>query len=385
MWRSGRLISAILIIAALFCGLGARPLNEPDEGRYAGIAAAMLDSGDWTTPRLWGLPHLDKPPAAYWALAASMRVFGRNAWAVRLPLAAAALAAAWATRLLAHDLAGPTAATWAPVILASSLLFEVMARMATTDIILTASIAWTAAAAWRLRKPPDGRTRSRLAWGALAALSLAAGILAKGPAAVALPLGACIVAALGQRERSFSWLAAPAAAGFAGLGLAAPWFAAVETREPGALHYMFFDQAVGHALGTTVNKRPGGVLYYAPILIAGLCPWTAWAITPLRRKWRAQLEPERRAGALFLAAWAGLTIVIFSLVSSKLPAYVLPLFPPAAVLIAWAWFEPPVSNPENSGKSALALALLGLAAAPAALGAVYHAPAGLWLALATGA
>ena len=75
-------------VLLLFLGLlGTRSLNEPDEGRYAEIAREMVETGNWLVPHIWYVPHLDKPPFTYWAVAASLSVFGVNEWAARLPLA----------------------------------------------------------------------------------------------------------------------------------------------------------------------------------------------------------------------------------------------------------------------------------------------------------
>ena len=84
---------------SLFFLLGGRSLNEPDEGRYAEVAREMLETGNWLVPHFWYAPHLDKPPLAYWAVAASMSAFGQNEWAVRLPLALAGLSGLWAVSI----------------------------------------------------------------------------------------------------------------------------------------------------------------------------------------------------------------------------------------------------------------------------------------------
>src|SRR5439155_25021422 len=111
-------------------------LNEPDEGRYSEIAREMLESGDWLVPHFWYEPHLDKPPFTYWAVAVSMKVFGQNEWAVRLPLALAGLSGVWAACLLGSALGGRLAGWWSAIILQTSLLYFGMARMLTTDIFL---------------------------------------------------------------------------------------------------------------------------------------------------------------------------------------------------------------------------------------------------------
>ena len=147
-WLAGLTLFTFLFL------LGSRSLNEPDEGRYAEIAREMIELGDWIVPQFWYVPHLDKPPLTYCAVAVSMSVFGQNEWAVRLPLALAGISGVWASYLFGCALGGPRVGLRSALILQSSLLYFVMARMLTTDIILTQFIAW----AEKLAK--SGRHRS---------------------------------------------------------------------------------------------------------------------------------------------------------------------------------------------------------------------------------
>ena len=89
-----------LTLFTFFILLGSRSLNEPDEGRYSEIAREMIETGDWLVPHLWYLPHLDKPPMTCWLVAASMKLFGQNEWAARLPVALAGISGVWAAFLL---------------------------------------------------------------------------------------------------------------------------------------------------------------------------------------------------------------------------------------------------------------------------------------------
>ncbi|MEK7867008.1 MAG: glycosyltransferase family 39 protein, partial [Planctomycetota bacterium] len=82
------------------------PLAETSEGRYASIAAAMSDSGDWVVPRYNGSPHLEKPPLTYWLAAASIRLLGKTELAVRLPVLLAAIGLVLATAWLGAALFG---------------------------------------------------------------------------------------------------------------------------------------------------------------------------------------------------------------------------------------------------------------------------------------
>lgn len=85
--------AVVTVLAAFLLAMsfqGSRGLWEPDEGRYTAVALEMLRLGDFVHPMLHREhAHYTKPPLTYWAIAASVRLFGRNEWAVRLPYALA--------------------------------------------------------------------------------------------------------------------------------------------------------------------------------------------------------------------------------------------------------------------------------------------------------
>src|SRR5437867_2385552 len=130
-WRVG---IAMLAVFVLFFQLGTRGLNEPDEGRYAEVGREMAASGDWLVPRFNGVEHLSKPPLTYWLIAASIKVFGANEWAARLPAGLAALATVVALYLLVRRAADETTGLWAAAVLLSCAQFFIVARLITTDM-----------------------------------------------------------------------------------------------------------------------------------------------------------------------------------------------------------------------------------------------------------
>src|SRR6478735_10066666 len=84
--RPSAWLLAVALLVLAFAFQGARGLLQPDEGRYTAVALRMIESGDWMHPELnHKLPHYTKPPVTYWAVAASLDVFGRSEWAARLP------------------------------------------------------------------------------------------------------------------------------------------------------------------------------------------------------------------------------------------------------------------------------------------------------------
>jgi hypothetical protein len=166
------------------------------------------------------------------------------------------------------------------------------------------------------------------------------GFLTKGPIALAIPAVAFIALIIfRRREISGKLFFAVSLGGFAlFLTLAAPWFLAVFQRVPQSAHYMILGQAAGHLLGTTIKNRPGSPFYFFGILAAGLLPWTFLLGWLWRRShWRA-LADRQKDGWLLLNAWAIFTFALFSFSHAKLPAYILPIFPALAVLLALRFF-----------------------------------------------
>jgi len=335
----------LLTLCTFFILLGSRSLNEPDEGRYAEIAREMIQTGDWLVPHFWYVPHFDKPPMTYWLEASSMKLFGQNEWAVRLPLALAGLSGVLAAWCFAKSLGGRRVAVWSVLILQTSLLYFAMSRMLTTDIFLAQFNAWTIYFFWRswlcLREPETPR-KYFWRWHLAGWVALALAFLTKGPIALAIPLVALLLLLIVRRKSFaqkgflFGGMLVGVALFFA---LAAPWFLAANVRVPGTLNYMVFHQAAGHVLGTTIHSRQGFPGYYFVILPVGLLPWT-WLLGWLWRRehWR-RMPPLQQDGWLLLNFWALFTFTLFNLTHSKLPAYILPIFPALAVLLALRFFR----------------------------------------------
>ena len=335
----------LLTIGTFFILLGSRSLNEPDEGRYAEIAREMIETGDWLVPHFWYVPHFDKPPMTYWLVASSMKLFGQNEWAVRLPLALAGLSGVLAAWFLGKSLGGRRVAIWSALILQSSLLYFAMSRMLTTDIFLTQFNVWAVFFLWRswvcLREAETPR-KFFWPWHLAGWLAIALGFMTKGPIALAIPLVAMLLL-LAIRWKTFAQKGLLFAGMLVGamlfLVVAAPWFLAANARVPGTLNYMVFHQAAGHVLGTTIHTRRGFPGYFFVILPVGLLPWS-WLLGWLWRRehWR-RMPSLQQDGWLLLNLWALFTFTLFSVTHSKLPAYILPIFPSLAVLLALRFFR----------------------------------------------
>lgn len=333
-----------LTIFTFFFLLGSRSLNEPDEGRYAEIAREMIQTGDWLLPHLWYLPHLDKPPMTYWLVAASMKIFGQNEWAVRLPVALAGIAGVFATFLLGCSLGGRRVGIWSALILQSSLLYFVMSRFLTTDIFLTAFNAWAMYFFWRSWRESNlefGNWNLEFyKWHLAGWVFVAFGFLTKGPVAFAIPAVSFLALIIFRRNQIAKMrLFAALICGFVlFLALAAPWFLAVFREMPGSANFMILGQAAGHFLGTTIKNRTGVFFYFFGILAVGLLPWTVLLGWLWRKNHWRNLDPKSKDGWLLLNVWAIFTFTLFTFSHAKLPAYILPIFSALAVLLAWRFF-----------------------------------------------
>ncbi len=350
--RANWLVFALALLAC-FLLLGTRGLNEPDEGRYAEIAREMIERGDWLVPHLWFVPHLDKPPMTYWLVALSLKCFGLNAWAVRLPVALAGLSGVWAAFLFARSIAGATAARNAALILLSSLLYWGMARMLTTDIFLTQFIAWSLYFFWRSWRALDGladveeEVRAKAAkqfflWHVASWVALAGGFLTKGPIALLIPFAAVGALLVFRRKEKLrlNLLVLGVIGGTLVFGiLVVPWFATIFQTVPQAFDFMVMGQAVGHSFGTAIDNRGKPFYFFIGVLAAGFLPWTPLLGWLWRRAHWRTLDAARKDAWVMLTAWAAFTFVLFSFTRAKLPAYILPMFPALAVLVVMRWNE----------------------------------------------
>jgi len=308
------------------CGLVASSgwlgLIEPTETRYAEIAREMLASRDWLIPRLNGIPHFAKPPLAYWSAASGMALLGVNAWGARLGVALAASFMLWCTARMAQRAGGALA----PAFLVSSVLFFAVSHQLASDIFLAAAVAGFYAAMF------DPRTRVSL-WPYVA---LAVGFMAKGPVVLILTVAPALLAAVWARDGSPAKALASWRGWLVFAVIALPWYVVVLVRTPGLWTY-FLHRQLWDRYATTLHQRGGPIYYFLVVVLVGALPWTFPA---LREWWHAAREARRRnLPDALLASWIGLPMVFFSFSGSKLPAYVLPLFP-ALALLASCWPKP---------------------------------------------
>ncbi len=317
----------LLYLLVYIFPLGVRPLAIPDETRYAEIPREMLASNDWVTPRLNGLRYFEKPPLGYWLNATSIALLGENNFAVRFPSALAAGLTALLVFWLARRLTGDRrTALIAAVIQLTFMEVYVVGVMALLDnfvtLFLTAGIV-----AFYFGVEGGGR---RLMWW-LSGIAFGCAFLAKGFLAFAIPVLVLAPWMLWQGRWRMLWRGGGQAA-IAALLTALPWAVLIHWREGDFWHYFFWVEHIKRFTAENAQHKapPWYFLAYLPLLAF---PWFMLfpaAVTGLRP---ARQERQRHTLRL-LWLWFLLPFAFFSASSGKLATYILPCFPPLAVLFA---------------------------------------------------
>lgn len=306
------------------------PLMLPDEGRYVGVARNMLQAGEAWVPLLNDLPFFHKPPLFYWVTGLSLQTFGVNEWAARMSSVLGATLMVAATFWLLRREAGQRVAALAAAVLATAPLLYGGAHYANLDMtvagLITATIVAGVAAALRIERSEPARETLLCAY-LLAGLAF----LAKGLIGLALPGGVLVFWLLGRRRfrvlgRMF-WLPGLAAL----LLVTLPWMLYMQWRYEGFFDYYIVHQHIERFLQSGFNN-PRPFWFYAPVVILLTLPWSAPAWRLLQPSWWRAAGTGPLDG--LMAVWFLLIFIFFSLPTSKLLGYILPVLPPVAYFLA---------------------------------------------------
>ncbi len=308
-----------------FRGLGDYGLWDPDEGRSGVIAKEIVASGNWLTLSLNGEPYYDKPQLFFWLIALGIKLLGLNELAVRLPSALAASLTVGVVYLWGCAFGGWKWALWGGLVLATSMEFVAVGRFANMDMVFT--FFFTAALLSFLRWK-----QQRKGWIWLFYLFLALASLTKGPVGVFLPL-LIVGITMGLRK---SWALLREMRLLPGLGMvvliSGSWYLLTALRDPeyiktflwnhNVLRFFIIQPGIAH---------PEPIYYLFPVLMMGFLPWTFFLPPVLHNLWERRAE-EGQEEKLFLMVWLTTVLIFFSLSRNKLGTYVLPAFPPLALL-----------------------------------------------------
>ena len=389
--KRGAVFLFLVVVAFYLYGLGQLPLVGPDEPRYAQVAREMLLRRDLITPTLGGHTWFEKPALLYWMMIASFKMFGVTEWAARLPAAVSGLLTIAAVYFVgrrvereseknAHATLGGTDrnppataadtdrsyagfAFWSALATATMIGIVVFARAASFDIILTMTTTWTLAFYVLHELEQNEKLRRKLLAGCYVFVGWS--LLAKGLVGIVIPVGVVGLYYLFRRKLparntllSLGW-GVPLA-----LAVAATWYGPVIARHGWPFIDQFFIQ---HHFARYVSDkyhhwRPA--YYYLQVVPLLALPWTAFLVAglPQIKSWLRhdrvfvtdqtdahfkqpleQIQPPVDAGGsgpdylnrlmVFALAWFSFPFVFFSFSNSKLPGYILPVLPAAALIV----------------------------------------------------
>ncbi|HEU5182143.1 MAG TPA: glycosyltransferase family 39 protein [Candidatus Polarisedimenticolia bacterium] len=343
-WIALLLVCSALVPLLLF--LDRPALLDPDESAYAESVREMVASGNLLVPRLYGRPLFDKPILYYWILMASFRLFGWSEVGARLPSALAAFGGLLAVyRIGSRIHKSRRAGILSAVILASSFEYFLLARAAVTDMILTSLCTLALMLCFEALEGEEGRIIPLLA-----AACLGAAVLVKGPVGFLVPL-LVLAAYLVASGRLRHWRRLrPVSGAMVFAGMVLPWFGFMARSNPGLLREFLLAGNLGRFL--TPEHRSQPLLYYPVVLFAGFLPWSAWLPAALWRGWSRRASPGGAGrGHILLLAWLVVPLVFFSMAASKLPSYILPALPAAALLVGGCFEHQLVAPLGRAGRS----------------------------------
>ena len=322
---------AAIIIAFYLYGLGKLPLVGPDEPRYVQVAREMFLSGDLITPRLGGHTWFEKPALLYWMIVGSFKIFGVHEWSARLGPALCGVLTIAAVWCVGREV-GKDFGIRSVIVTASCLGLIVFSRAASFDVVVTMTTTWSLAF-FLLHELPSTRRKRLLLAGFYAFVGLS--LLAKGLVGIVIPFGVVGLYYLLRRSwpvrsvwLSLSW-GVPLA-----LAVSAIWYGPVIARNGWTFIDEFFIQ---HHFARYVSNKyhhPQPIYFYPVVILMLVLPWSVHLICALAkaRKWEWRGGDSLSIVCVFALAWLLLPIVFFSFSGSKLPGYILPSLPGAALL-----------------------------------------------------
>jgi 4-amino-4-deoxy-L-arabinose transferase-like glycosyltransferase len=321
-------LSAVLLFSI---GNWSLPLIDRDEPRFAEASREMRQSGDYLVPRLNGEYRFDKPPLIYWCQVLSFDGLGETDFAARFPSVIFAALASVATWIFSSRIFGPRVGIWSGIIFATSLQVFIHARAAVADMPLVLFFLTATWADWERSKNPRS-----IFWWWIFYLSLGFGFLAKGPAALLPAFFAPVRAFLNRAPYRVEFRSA-LRGGLVVLIVIGLWGLPALLATNGA----YLEVGLGkHVLQRSLHPMEShggtglaGYLLFLPFYLVvsffSFAPWCLFLPGCFRR-----LRSHREPAENFLLGPIFIVLLVFTLIQTKLPHYVLPAYPMLAILVA---------------------------------------------------
>jgi 4-amino-4-deoxy-L-arabinose transferase-like glycosyltransferase len=374
-YRDDLIVISFATLIFIGCIFSPPSLMNDVDAVQAQISRNMIQSGDWTTARLDGIPYMEKAPLKYWLIAASFLAFGVHDWAARIPIALSAVLLCWVVARFGAWAFGNRAGGYAGLCLATCAGLFLFTRVLIPDCMLTLSIATSIFAMARLldsgksgesggpresRESPESlaslepaESRQSIIWPMLFWAGMAVGVLLKGLIGVLFPVATTLVYVVitGRFFSRETWTRfRPVAGVILFLAIAAPWHVLAAIRNPpifdatlhseagsyrGFFWFYFINEQVLRFLNRRYPRDYDTVprLYFWVLHLVWLFPWSLYLPAVLRMNYR-QATRSGRMRVLALC-WVLVVLVFFSL-STTQEYYSLPCYPALALLIGQA-------------------------------------------------
>jgi 4-amino-4-deoxy-L-arabinose transferase-like glycosyltransferase len=326
-WLAWALVLGFVFVSLYVLGL--RTLVPPDEGRYAEMAREMFASGDWITPRLNGIKYFEKPPLQTWMTALSFTLFGLGEWQARLWTGLCGMLGVGLAGFTGWRLFGRRVGMYGALVLGSCFYWVACSQIDSLDMglsgMMTLALCGLLLAQRDAASPVERRNWMLACW---AGMALA--VLSKGLIGIVLPGAVLVLYALAARDWSM-WRRLHLARGLLlFLCICVPWFVLVGMRNPEQPHFFFIHEHFDRFLLKEHHREAAWWIFLA-LLAAGSLPWLGvlgQSLAAGRERSAGRFQPR-----LLLLVWVVFIVAFFTKSNSKLPGYILPVFPALALLV----------------------------------------------------
>lgn len=356
---------------AFFWHLGSTGLVDETEPLFAEAARLMVETGDWITPYYNGETRFDKPPLVYWLMAVGYQLIGVNEWAVRLPSAISAIALAGFCLYALYRFGMSASAGKAPdqrlrqrwiaawigsAAMSLNLLMIIWARTGVSDLLLCACMGSALLCfflGYATTEQVEKTATFKLAnlfifpkgWYLTCYGLTALAVLTKGPVGAVLPglAIASFLLYLGKFRIVLQEMGI-AVGGAIFVGLTAPWYILVTLANGSDYIESFFGYHNFERFTRVVNGHSAPWYFYFLVVLVGFAPLSVYLPCAIARLqvWRRSFwsrQPRTNHLGLFAFFWFASVFLFFTIATTKLPSYVIPLVPAAAILVALFWSE----------------------------------------------
>ncbi len=324
---------ALFFLVFYLLWIGNYPVFVPDEGRYSEVAREMVATGDFITPRVNGVAFLDKPVLYYWLQSIAIYFFGVKEWALRLFPALFGVLGCLLTYVAGRYVFDRRTGIVSAIILATTPLYFANAHYANLDLEVAVLISATLLF-FLMGALTDKKRKLYFFISAYVFASLA--FLTKGLIGIVFPgiIGLAWMVTVKRFDvlKKMSLLFGI----FIFLALTLPWYILVQKANPEFLHFFFVTQQLNRFLSHESFNNPSPIWFYLPVVLIGFFPWSMFIVQAMVRAAKnlfIKMQTREMQAQLFLFIWALFVFIFFSIPSSKIVGYILPIFPSLALLV----------------------------------------------------